>query len=169
MRLAPNLASDPQDMDGGGNHRRGWPEIILGLVTLPFVVGLYIETLSFRKNDWEPLGMAFWPQAILICIGVSALWFIFTGLRKSSDAEPVKVSAIAPWLAVAAFLMLIYWVGTYISGFLLIAGLTWYLRPGPPLRSAGVAVVNAVVSLLLIHLIFIVILGMRMPTGQFGF
>ncbi len=163
------MASDQQNAVGDLNDRRGWPEIILGLVTLPCVIGLYVETLSFRKMDWEPLGMAFWPRVILIGIGLSAVWFIFTGLRRSSDAEPFKVSAIAPWLAVAVFLTLIYWVGTYISGFLLIAGLTWYLRPGPPLRSVGVAVANAVVSILLIHLIFIVILGLRMPTGQFGF
>jgi len=113
--------------------------------------------------------MAFWPQMVLIGIGLSAVWFIFSGLQRSSDAEPFKVSAIAPWLAVAVFLTLLHWFGTYISGFLLITGLTWYLRQGSHLRSAGVALANAVVSMLLIHLIFIVILGLRMPTGQFGF
>lgn len=164
------MASDQQSEVGGfKDRRRGWPEIVLGLVTLPCVIALYVESLSFRKMEWEPLGMAFWPQVVLVAIGFVAVWFIYYGLRRSSDAERVKVSAIAPWLAVAVFLMFLQWVGTYISGFLLVAGLTWYLRPGPPLRSASVALANAVVSMLLIHLIFIVILGLRMPTGKFGF
>lgn len=140
----------------------------MGVATLSCVALLYAETLTFRKMDWEPLGMAFWPQVVLIGLAILAAWFILHGLTHARKTEPLLPLALSPWLAGVAFLAFLPWLGTYIAGFGLIAGLTFYLRPGSGKSGIGVALANAAVSLALIHLIFAMILGLRMPHGVFG-
>ena len=169
MLRRSSLASDPKDAGGpGAGRRRSWPDLILGLVTLPCVALLYAESLTFRKMDWEPLGMAFWPQVVLIGLAILAGWFILRGLKHSRVTEPLRALALVPWLAGIVFLAVLPWLGTYVAGFAFVAALTFYLHPAAAMDRTKVALANGAVSLALIHLIFAVILGLRMPTGVLG-
>ncbi len=149
-------------------RRRSWPDVALALVTLPILAVFYAESLTFRKMDWEPLGMAFWPQVVLIGLALLASWLFLRGLVRPRETEPFQPLAMVPWGAGIVFIALLPWLGTYISGFILITAMTFYLRPGPVLVRLKVALANAVVTLILIHLIFSVALSLRMPTGFLG-
>lgn len=165
-----NLASKAAGKSGATVPRRSWSDVILGLATLPIAAFFYLEALTFRKMDWEPLGMAFWPKMLLVGLGTLGLAIAANGLRRSAgDNERFRLAALAPWIAGIIFLIAIPWLGTYLAGFILIVALSWFLAPEKTLRHAGIAVANGAGSLILIHIIFAVILGLRIPNGALGF
>lgn len=170
MQPQQNLDSKATDFGGDPEPRRNWSDVFLGLATLPIVAFFYLEALTFRKMDWEPLGMAFWPKVLLVGMGILGLAIAANGLRRSAgDNERFRLLAFAPWIAGLIFLLAIPLLGTYFAGFILIVALSWFLAPGKSLRYAGIAVANGAGSLILIHIIFVVILGLRIPSGALGF
>ena len=169
--MQPQQTSDSKKTSIGGapKPRRCWSDVILGLVTLPIVTFFYLEALTFRKMDWEPLGMAFWPKVLLVSLGILGLVISINGLRRTAgDNERFHLAALVPCIAGLIFLMAIPWLGTYLSGFFLIVALSWFRAPEKTLWYTGIAIVNGVGSLVLIHIIFAVILGLRIPSGTLG-
>lgn len=170
MQRQPNSDSNPTGTGGAEEPRRSWGDVILGLATLPIVAFFYAEALTFRKMDWEPLGMAFWPKVVLVGLAVLGLAIAANGLRRTpGQNERFRVLAFLPWIAGLVFLAALPWLGTYLAGFILIIALSWVLAPEKNLRYAGIAVLNGVGSLILIHIIFAVVLGLRIPSGALGF
>lgn len=170
MRRQQTSASDAASSDGVQTPRRCWGDVILGIITIPTVVLFYLETLSFRKMDWEPLGMAFWPQVVLVGLGILGLCIAINGLWGSPrDNERLRSASLVPWIGGLLFLAALPWLGASLAGFILIAALSWLLSPERSYRSASVALANAMVSLFLVHLIFGLLLGLRIPDGRFGF
>ncbi|MEC7763702.1 MAG: tripartite tricarboxylate transporter TctB family protein [Pseudomonadota bacterium] len=170
MQQQPNSDSKPTGTGGAEEPRRSWGDVVLGLATLPIVAFFYAEALTFRKMDWEPLGMAFWPKVVLVGLAILGLAIAADGLRRRTDRnERFRLLAFLPWVAGLVFLAVLPWLGTYLAGLFLIVALSWFLAPEKTLRHAGIAVLNGVGSLILIHIIFAIILGLRIPSGALGF
>ena len=60
---------------------------------------LFRETFYFKELPWEPLGMAFWPRALLLMLGILAGYLI---IRGRLDEGPSEGPDWKPYFAVAA-------------------------------------------------------------------
>jgi len=142
-----------------------WPDILLGLATLPVVAFLFVETLSFRKMVWEPLGMAFWPQVVLGGLAVCAVLFIASGILRPREADRIAPAAFVTPAAALLFLLAMPFAGFYAGGGLLVFALTIILAPHRTARTPLVALLNAGVVLLLVWLLFGQVLNLSLPGG----
>ena len=48
---------------------------------------LFRETFFFKELPWEPLGMAFWPRALLVMLGIFAVHLIIRGRLDEGLSE----------------------------------------------------------------------------------
>ena len=48
---------------------------------------LFRETFFFKELPWEPLGMAFWPRALLVMLGIFAVHLIVRGRLDEGLSE----------------------------------------------------------------------------------
>mgnify|MGYP005861197985 CR=1 FL=1 len=71
------------------------PDRWVGVVCLIAGGLLFWETFSFRRVDWDPLGLPFWPRVVLGLIGLASVWLILKGDLGRRPAEPIEPRALA--------------------------------------------------------------------------
>ncbi len=141
---------------------------IVGIGLLAGGALLLFETFSFRVNDWEPLGMAFWPRLLLALLGFCAVFLIVKG--RLDDGPFLSVHArsfLALGLGVAYVVLLPR------IGFLLLTPAFVFaasLLIGRELRWQRLveAAALAVVTTLALDLVFKQVLLVQLPEGLLG-
>jgi len=141
--------------------------MMLGLVVIVGAGLLYVETLSFRKMDWEPLGMAFWPRVTLIGLGVVAIAFAYRGIRGTGGMERVERASFAPLIFGAGFLLALPYAGFYAGGALMVFLLGMAMAPRRDIGSMTTIAATSAATVLVLYLLFGIALGLRLPSGVF--
>lgn len=60
---------------------------VVGVGILLGGVVLFGQTFFFKELPWEPLGMAFWPRALLAMLGIIAVYLIIRGRLDEGSSE----------------------------------------------------------------------------------
>lgn len=148
----------------GGKHVCIKKEIIIPIFMLVFVVSYYIQA-----HDLSPKSLAF-PSVFLIILTVSSVYAavksvaIVTPEIEAAEKKPLLTKKVLYYLCtLTLFIISLPYLGIYITipAFLIITMLLLRVRDIKTLIiiPAGVTV--------LIHLLFVVLLSTRLPSGPF--
>lgn len=139
---------------------------IIGICSLCVCIGLFINTFTFRKTEWEQLSMAFWPRLILLLIAILSVYFILRG-RVSLDETIEPVLKKAFFTAAAGFLYVFLLEPV---GFLLITPVFIFLfsilisQRRLPWRVVESGI-TAVLGTAIIYTVFVLGLKLMLPAG----
>lgn len=141
---------------------------LLGIGLLAGGALLLLETFSFRVNDWEPLGMAFWPRVLLAVLACCAVVLIAKG--RLDDGPFLSLHgrsflALGIGMAYVVLLprlgfMLLTPVFLFVVSLLIGRELGW--------RRLAEALTVAVVTTVVLVLVFKQVLLVQLPEGQWG-
>lgn len=135
----------------------------IGLLVLCGV--MFWETLSFRKMDWEPLGMAFWPRVLLASLAAFAVYFLIRGCLDGTATPRLSGRAFAALGVMVGFALLLKSTGFLVLVPLLVFGAAMALRQRRGWRQAGSAALVAVMTTGVVYGLFHTALGVQLPEG----
>ncbi|MEZ5861384.1 MAG: tripartite tricarboxylate transporter TctB family protein [Geminicoccaceae bacterium] len=141
---------------------------IVGIGLLAGGAVLLYETFSFRVNDWEPLGMAFWPRVLLAVLGLCAVFLIAKGRLDDGPFLSVHARSFLALGIGVAYVVLLPRIG-----FLLLTPAFLFatsLLIGRELRWQRLveAAALALVTTLVLDLVFKKVLLVQLPEGLWG-
>ena len=128
---------------------------------------MFWETLSFRKMDWEPLGMAFWPRVLLAALAAFAVYFVIRGCLDGTATPRLSGRAFAALGVMVGFALLLKSVGFLALVPLLVFAAAMVLRERWSWRQAGSAALVAVLTTGAVYGLFHIALGVQLPEGLF--
>ena len=137
---------------------------IFGLVTIPVCLFLLYQTFFFKKFDWDPLGMAFWPRLILIGLLIISVYYLIRGSVDSGPYETVEPTAFISWVGGVLYIILMpylsFIVMTPIFLFIFVCCLGGWNR-----KVMIEAAITAVVTTVFVYLVFQKFLMVDLPSG----
>ena len=140
---------------------------IVGIVILLIGGFLFWETFSFRKAEWEPLGMAFWPRIILVMMGIIGVYYTIRGSVDKGPYQKVDPRAFLILLGGIVYVLLLN-----LLGFLIITPVfifSFSILLGGTNRSNIIrAVCTAVICTIGVYLVFQKGLLIQLPEGILG-
>ena len=148
----------------GNKHICIKKEIIVPLLMLAFTVAYYAQSYQLSKNS-----LAF-PSVFLIILLITSVYSIIKSItivtpevEEREDSALVTKKVVLYFLMLALFVFALPYIGVYIAipAFLVITMLLLNVRNIKTLIIIPVAVTVA------IHLVFVVLLSTRLPTGPF--
>jgi hypothetical protein len=138
---------------------------LVGIGLLVVSAILLRETFSFPVNEWEPLGMAFWPRILLGALSLIGVYLIVRGSLDEGPFERLKSKAFAALLAGVGYVLLLPYIGyailTPLFLFLTSLALTETLD-GRRLAESGLM---AVAGSIVVYLVFQYGLLVQLPEG----
>ena len=144
---------------------RQW-NFLIGLFLLGMSVFIYIHTRGFPR---EP---RLFPMILLIALFIMSGWLVFQSMALPSLEAGRKVLASWPVLGLMVvtvftvlYVILVKAVGFYLSTFLFMIGMPFYLRRGRNLRFYAVCVAVAVGFTGVMYLVFHEFLKVPTPVG----
>ncbi|MBW1695411.1 MAG: tripartite tricarboxylate transporter TctB family protein [Deltaproteobacteria bacterium] len=145
-------------------------DLRLGIILMVIFIALFLITFTFQYSEAMSTHTtaAFFPRVILVVLMFLTLLLIFQNLGKGRDAETgermdrQKVKRVV-WTMICSALFLLgsTYIGTLVSIALFITGvmLTWGVQ------NVRTIVLNALITPLLIYLVFTKILLVQLPAG----
>lgn len=138
---------------------------LVGVGLLVVSAILLRETFSFPVNEWEPLGMAFWPRILLGALSLIGVYLVVRGSLDEGPFERLKPKAFAALLAGVGYVLLLPYMGyailTPLFLFLTSLALTETID-GRKLAESGIMAVAGSVA---VYLIFQYGLLVQLPEG----
>ena len=129
---------------------------------------LFWETLSFPSTNWDPLGIAFWPQFLLITMMSIGVYLIVKGSLDDGPFERINWRAFIVLAGGVIYICLLQTIGFLLltPPFLFLA----VLCLGGSLTRTRIleAVLVAGGGTLFIHLVFVKGLRVFLPEGLLG-
>jgi putative tricarboxylic transport membrane protein len=149
-------------------------DIVIGALSIVFA-GFYLTqsfSLDFYQRSGIP-GPGFLPTLLAVAIALLGLCLVATRLfRTTGDLGHLEMPAwgqvtrsMGVWLAFAAAVLIIEYVGFVVTSALLIGFLLLGIEN---LRSIG-AVLTVILIPLTFYVVFVVLLSVHLPTGPWGF
>ena len=125
---------------------------------------LLYQTFFFKKFDWEPLGMAFWPRLVLLGLISIGIYFVIVGSVDKGPFQEIQSAAFLPWLGGVLYIILMPYLSfrimTPIFIFIFVCCLGGWNRK--VMIEAGI---TAIVTTLFIYFVFQKFLGVDLPAG----
>lgn len=138
---------------------------IVGIGLLIVSVILLRETFDFRTNEWEPLGMAFWPRILLGSLSLIGVYLVIRGSLDQGPFETLQPKAFLALLAGVGYVLLLPYIGYAILTplFLFLTSLVLTeKRSGRRLAESGIM---AAAGSIVIYLVFQYGLLVQLPEG----
>jgi hypothetical protein len=138
-----------------------------GLVMVPVCVFLFYQTFAFKKFDWDPLGMAFWPRIILVGLFIISVYYLIRGSVDNGPYEIIEPRAFLPWVGGVLYIILMpylsFLIMTPIFLFIFVCCLGGWSR-----KVMIEATITAAATTLFIYLVFQKFLMVDLPAGFWG-
>ena len=137
---------------------------IIGIAVLLIGGFLFWETFNFKVVEWEPLGLAFWPRILLVCLGIVAAFYVIRGSVDKGPFLSVKPKGYVGLLCGLIYVLLLETVGFLILTPLFIFAFTLVLGKSSR-RTLVEAACMAVLGTVIIYLVFNKGLLVQLPEG----
>ncbi len=126
---------------------------------------LFRETFFFKELPWEPLGMAFWPRALLVMLGIFAVHLIVRGRLDEGLSEGPNWRAFCALATGVAYILALPVFGFVLltPPFIFIAVLL--LATAVDRRRLLQAALTAVIGTAVVYLVFHGGLKVQLPEG----
>lgn len=138
---------------------------VVGVGILLGGVVLFRETFFFKELPWEPLGMAFWPRALLVMLGIFAVHLIVRGRLDEGLSEGPNWRAFCALATGVAYILALPVFGFVLltPPFIFIAVLL--LATAVDRRRLLQAALTAVIGTAVVYLVFHGGLKVQLPEG----
>lgn len=134
------------------------------MATLLIGAVLFYETFSFRRVDWDWMGLPFWPRLVLGFLMLLGVIFIIRGSLDEGPFNSLNAKAFLVLAGGAVYVALIPVLGYLIVTPVFIAGFSYALGPRTA-RSVLQALLVAAIATALIYSVFTEALYVQFPEG----